>query len=189
MTNDKAIEILSKRNYMCGECPFSGPDCQGCRLASALDLAINALREKVDISNRALDLIDDLKDRGVINNHQRGTLRRAIILGDNNNRVPALVLDDLTEDDINKFKAVYQRATSKGLIIDIDHPRGKWVFKHNSSDIWCSVCDENFDEIPQKYNYCPNCGADMREPTVCGNNPGWCDNCISKAHCKNAKWP
>jgi len=127
MTNDKAIEILSKRNYMCGECPFSGPDCQGCRLAEALDLAINALREKVDISNKALDLIDDLKDRGVINNHQRGTLRRAIILGDNNNRVPALVLDDLTEDDINKFKAVYQRATSKGLIIDIDRPHGEWV--------------------------------------------------------------
>ena len=70
MTNDKAIEILSKRNYMCGECPFSGPDCQGCRLAEALDLAINALREKADISNKALDLIDDLKDRGVINNHQ-----------------------------------------------------------------------------------------------------------------------
>lgn len=44
MTNDKAIEILSKRNYMCGECPFSGPDCKGCRLAGALDLAINALR-------------------------------------------------------------------------------------------------------------------------------------------------
>lgn len=43
-----------------------------------------------------------------------------------------------------------------------DRPKGEWVFKHNSSDIWCSVCDENFDEIPQKFNYCPNCGADMR---------------------------
>lgn len=44
-----------------------------------------------------------------------------------------------------------------------ERPQGKWIFKHNSSDIWCSVCDENFDEIPQKFNYCPNCGADMRE--------------------------
>lgn len=44
-----------------------------------------------------------------------------------------------------------------------ERPRGKWVFKHNSSNIWCSVCDEDFDEIPQKFNYCPNCGADMRE--------------------------
>lgn len=44
-----------------------------------------------------------------------------------------------------------------------ERPHGKWIFKHNSSDIWCSVCDENFDEIPQKFNYCPNCGADMRK--------------------------
>lgn len=41
-------------------------------------------------------------------------------------------------------------------------PKGKWIFKHNSSDIWCSVCDENFDEIPQAFDFCPNCGADMR---------------------------
>lgn len=40
---------------------------------------------------------------------------------------------------------------------------GEWTFKHNSSDIWCSNCDENFDEIPQKFLFCPNCGADMRE--------------------------
>lgn len=43
-----------------------------------------------------------------------------------------------------------------------DRPNGKWIFKHNSSDIWCSNCDENFDEIPQKFLFCPNCGADMR---------------------------
>ena len=44
-----------------------------------------------------------------------------------------------------------------------DRPKGEWIFKHNSSDIWCSVCDENFDEIPQAFNFCPNCGADMRK--------------------------
>ena len=163
MTNDKAIEILSKRNYMCGECPFSGPDCQGCRLAEALDLAINALREKVDISNKALDLIDDLKDRGVINNRQRGTLRRAIILGDNNNRVPALVLDDLTEDDINKFKAVYQRATSKGLIIDTDRPRGEWIVDKTTRAVICSCCkQERRDTRTTHILFCNHCGADMR---------------------------
>ena len=41
-------------------------------------------------------------------------------------------------------------------------PQGEWLFKHNSSDIWCSVCDENFNEIPQAFNFCPNCGAEMR---------------------------
>ena len=44
-----------------------------------------------------------------------------------------------------------------------DRQKGEWIFKHNSSDIWCSVCDENFDEIPQAFNFCPNCGADMRK--------------------------
>lgn len=41
-------------------------------------------------------------------------------------------------------------------------PHGKWIFKHNSADIWCSNCDENFDEIPQKFLFCPNCGSDNR---------------------------
>lgn len=31
---------------------------------------------------RALDLIDNLKDRGAINNKERGVLRRALLLGD-----------------------------------------------------------------------------------------------------------
>lgn len=45
----------------------------------------------------------------------------------------------------------------------IERQHGKWIFKHNSADIWCSNCDENFDEIPQKFLFCPNCGADMRK--------------------------
>lgn len=44
----------------------------------------------------------------------------------------------------------------------VDRPHGEWVFKHNSSDIWCSNCDENFEEIPQKFLFCPKCGSDNR---------------------------
>ena len=43
-----------------------------------------------------------------------------------------------------------------------ERPQGEWIFKHNSSDIWCSVCDMNFEEIPQNFKFCPNCGADMK---------------------------
>ena len=75
---------------------------------------------------------------------------------------PTLQLEDITDEDIAKFVMIFQRATSKGVILESERSQGKWIFKHNSSDIWCSVCDENFDEIPQKFNYCPNCGADMR---------------------------
>lgn len=74
---------------------------------------------------------------------------------------PTLQLEDITDEDIAKFVMILQRATSKGVILESERSQGKWIFKHNSSDIWCSVCDENFDEIPQKFNYCPNCGAQM----------------------------
>ena len=83
MNNETAIKILSKRNYICGECPFSGPDCKGCRLADALDLAIVALdtddEPKTSRQKRALEIIDALKDDRLIGNKQRGTLRRAIL--------------------------------------------------------------------------------------------------------------
>ena len=75
---------------------------------------------------------------------------------------PTLQLKDITDEDVAKFVMIFQRATSKGVIFEPEKSQGKWIFKHNSSDIWCSVCDENFEEIPQKFNYCPNCGADMR---------------------------
>lgn len=52
-------------------------------------------------------------------------------------------------------------------------PHGRWVPSHSEGynpeyDLWfeweCSECHNNFandeDEIP--YNFCPNCGADMR---------------------------
>ena len=78
--------------------------------------------------------------------------------------------DKLKEDINSRFltageKRLLCRIVDKAPTFE-ERPQGKWIFKHNSSDIWCSVCDENFDEIPQKFNYCPNCGADMRE----GNN-------------------
>ena len=47
-------------------------------------------------------------------------------------------------------------------IRNIVTPHGQWIFKHNSADIWCSECGENFPgKIPQDYDYCPNCGAKM----------------------------
>ena len=49
----------------------------------------------------------------------------------------------------------------------IDRPRGKWVGNDNDGFV-CSVCCENndyaHDEKLDIYdNFCPNCGADMRE--------------------------
>lgn len=44
--------------------------------------------------------------------------------------------------------------------------QGEWIFKHGSSDVWCSVCDISLESNlceGIKFRFCPNCGADMRK--------------------------
>ena len=40
---------------------------------------------------------------------------------------PSLILKDISDEDIEKFKMIYQRATSKGLIITTDRLHGEWI--------------------------------------------------------------
>lgn len=46
-----------------------------------------------------------------------------------------------------------------------ERPKGEWIVK--GQDIYCSVCNQEsaFNEFgASKFsNFCPNCGADMRE--------------------------
>lgn len=47
--------------------------------------------------------------------------------------------------------------------------RGRWSEKPyllGTTNV-CSVCGENYGMPHGKYNFCPNCGADMREETNC----------------------
>lgn len=163
MNNETAIKILSKRNYNCVECPFSGPDCKGCRLADALDLAIEALdtddEPKTSRQERALEIIDALKDDRLIGNKQRGTLRRAILdntpeVPSNMTLIPTAVLDELTK-------------TTREL--------GEWVEEFDDWPVvMCSVCRSEYclgemtlDDVRREFKYCPHCGALM---TASGNN-------------------
>ena len=45
--------------------------------------------------------------------------------------------------------------------------RGKWIDAvqscHDSPHVKCSVCGEYYWRYFNKFNFCPNCGADMRE--------------------------
>ncbi len=86
MNNETAIKILSTRNYMCGECPFSGPDCKGCRLADALDLAIEALGDRI------------------LNNTD---------FPNNMTLIPTSVLDDLTKTTRELGEWIFEKANNE----------------------------------------------------------------------------
>ncbi len=74
-------------------------------------------------------------------------------------------VDAYTEDDVKTaikegHEVGYEMAKAK-----FERPQGEWIFKHNSSDVWCSVCDISLESNlceGIRFRYCPNCGADMR---------------------------
>lgn len=78
---------------------------------------------------------------------------------------PSLNLDNITEEDIEKFKTIWQRANSKGLLIinenKLRNKWGKWVI----SEIQCPNCLEYFQTdcySMEELNKCPSCGEDLR---------------------------
>ena len=77
----------------------------------------------------------------------------------------SLNLDNITEEDIKKFKMIWQRANSKGLLtITEDIPHGKWICDNKYLDCRCSICNScalERGEYPELSPYCPQCGARM----------------------------
>lgn len=76
---------------------------------------------------------------------------------------PSFNLDNITEEEIEKFKIIWQRANSKGLLaINEERPQGEWIEKQEtpvSISYYCSNCEHiglGFE------NFCAWCGADMR---------------------------
>lgn len=46
-----------------------------------------------------------------------------------------------------------------------ERKKGQWI-EYDNSHCECSVCHEEwsyFDDEPDRFNFCPNCGADMRK--------------------------
>ena len=78
---------------------------------------------------------------------------------------PRLIINDISDEDIKKFTFIWQRATSKGILLEADRPHGKWVSNHSPFSFMncgrsCSICGKT---VEFSENFCPNCGADMRE--------------------------
>lgn len=85
-------------------------------------------------------------------------------------RIPLKDLSDgrglcrvIFEDD---FKRAIKKIP-KGIIVDVSPVRhGRWEMNSDRPDnIICTNCDAGFDvwkHEAKDFNYCPNCGADMR---------------------------
>ena len=60
---------------------------------------------------------------------------------------------------------VYWEDIENAPSIDIEPKRGEWIVHSNGKMCDCSVCNESYDrtfEYVDEWNFCPNCGADMR---------------------------
>lgn len=67
----------------------------------------------------------------------------------------------------DKYEAITDciRAIEEAPTIEPERKTGKWLKKRLS--INCSVCKKCnwslcFEDVVRQFNYCPNCGADMR---------------------------
>ena len=83
------------------------------------------------------------------------------------------------QNAIMRIDALPSAQPKKGKWISLDDFRGKY----NENGYKCSECDEHSD---YKENFCPNCGADMRQrkeivpPSECEGDCGWCKPSVIK---------
>ena len=59
------------------------------------------------------------------------------------------------------FEAGYAKAKE-----DFERPHGEWKYHKYDRDYECSICNTRYDafDLPVKtWDYCPNCGASMKE--------------------------
>lgn len=71
---------------------------------------------------------------------------------------PRLSLDNISDEDIEKFKLIWQRARSKGLSLRNERPKGEWN-EIQAGMLVCPFCGAR----PHKdfKNFCAKCGAEM----------------------------
>ena len=66
--------------------------------------------------------------------------------------------------DRDQYYKGYQDAMRDKDLVEVVH--GRWVEADDGDGAVCSVCGEDFCNVyleVERFNYCPNCGADMRE--------------------------
>lgn len=85
------------------------------------------------------------------------------------------VLDVIKEaPTVTRERPILGVVTADGSIefkeIKAERPHGKWIFEKANNEhtdgYICSICGRSYHtKVPyfSEYNFCPNCGADMRE--------------------------
>lgn len=84
--------------------------------------------------------------------NENGQLEAIISLDNAPPVTPSLILDNITDEDVEKFRMIWQRATGKGLlhVINEERPEGEW--EDYSIDFWkCPECGYLLNK------YCPQC--------------------------------
>ena len=76
--------------------------------------------------------------------------------------LPIVHIDDMTFNIQNKIQAAKPSKTVKITFVRW----GRW--KKKNGEIYCTNCkkskwSESFEMMLRRFNFCPNCGADMRE--------------------------
>lgn len=83
----------------------------------------------------------------------------------------SLELKNLTEEEKQQFFLMWQRATGKGLfVIEPERPQGEWIEDYTAKKkrvVACNKC--HCLNIMGKSNFCPNCGAYMRQSNKSAN--------------------
>ena len=103
-------------------------------------------------------------------------IREALDLAIKALETPQVVLfaENITEEEKQKLIAEFKAAMDNAVFtVEPERPKGYWIadtshcYDDDEDTFECSVCKEPFTLIcgtpkDNLYNFCPNCGADMR---------------------------
>jgi len=173
MTREEAIKLLRDLwNEVYNE------DSDGYNYAIAIDMAIEALSPKDgDLISRA-DAIRAVAehysfDDGCRNIYKDMDYYKGIAEHILKN-VPSAEAEtkwnctaNFVADMKKKFQCMTAEEQYKVLERILGRPQGEWTYLSGSKGsymtISCPICGSTFDGVAEwKYNFCPNCGADMR---------------------------
>jgi len=94
------------------------------------------------------------------------TLKRRKACMENSPTTEPHYLSDLPDEIIKSLQTVAIDVSDGFVVFERKRPQGEWY--HNCQSGWhCSLCYETVKDMPTvmreaAFNFCPNCGADMR---------------------------